>query len=93
MSGDKKAKQIYEAQAYQIAKGIGEISVVLKGKIDGIILTGGMAYSEKMTGLIKEYISFIALVVCLPGENELAALAHGGLRLLRNQEKPHVFMG
>jgi len=92
LNGDTKAKQIYEAQAYQIAKGIGEIAVVLKGKIDAIILTGGMAYSEKMTNMIKDYIAFIAPVKCLPGENELEALARGGLRLLRDEEKPHIFV-
>jgi len=93
LAGDEKAKKVYEAQAYQIAKGIGEIAAVLKGKIDGIILTGGMAYSEKMTAMIEEYISFIGPVKCLPGENEVEALALGGLRLLRNEEKPHVFRG
>lgn len=93
LDGDIKAKQIYEAQAYQISKGIGEIAIVLKGKIDAIILTGGMAYSQNMTDMIKEYIAFIAPVKCLPGENELEALACGGLRLLSGEEKPHIFMG
>ncbi|MBC3888571.1 butyrate kinase [Acetobacterium paludosum] len=91
LAGDTRAKQIYEAQAYQIAKGIGEMAVVLKGKIDGILLTGGMAYSEKLTGMIAEYVGFIASVKCLPGEIELEALALGGLRLLRGEEKPHLF--
>ncbi|KNZ40414.1 butyrate kinase [Acetobacterium bakii] len=93
LAGDKKAEKIYEAQAYQIAKGIGEIAAVLKGNLDGIILTGGMAYSEKMTAMIGEYISFMGPVHCLPGENEVEALALGGLRLLRKEEKPHVFRG
>lgn len=93
LDGDTRAKQIYEAQAYQIAKGIGEIAVVLKGEIDGIILTGGMAYSEKLTNMIQDYIAFIAPVKCLPGENELEALALGGLRLLKGEENPYVFMG
>nr|WP_320026348.1 butyrate kinase [uncultured Acetobacterium sp.] len=91
LAGDDKAKQVYEAQAYQIAKGIGEIAVVLKGELDGIILTGGMAYSEKLTNIIKEYIAFLAPVKCLPGENEMEALALGGLRLLRGAEAPHLF--
>lgn len=91
LAGDAKAKQIYEAQAYQIAKGIGEIAVVLKGDIDGIILTGGMAYSEKLTSMIKEYIAFLAPVKNLPGENEMEALALGGLRLLRGEEEPQLF--
>lgn len=92
-TGDAKAKQIYEAQAYQIAKGIGEMAVVLKGEIDGIILTGGMAYSEKLTTMIKEYIAFLAPVKSMPGENEMEALALGGLRLLKGEEEPQVFSG
>ncbi|WP_303868461.1 butyrate kinase [Acetobacterium wieringae] len=91
LSGDQRAKQVYEAQAYQIAKGIGEMATVLKGDIDGIILTGGMAYSEKLTMMIKEYIAFLGPVKCLPGENEMEALALGGLRLLRREEEPRIF--
>lgn len=91
LSGDNKAKQIYAALAYQIAKGIGEMAVVLKGEIDAIILTGGMAYSEKLTTMIKAYIAFLAPVQCLPGENEMEALALGGLRLLRGEEAARVF--
>lgn len=90
-AGDIMAEQVYEAQAYQIAKGIGEIAVVFKDKIDGVILTGGMAYSEKLTEMVKAYIAFLAPIRCLPGENELEALALGGLRLLRGEEKPHNF--
>lgn len=92
ISGDNKAKQIYEAQAYQIAKGIGEMAVVLKGEIDGIIITGGMAYSEKLTTIIDKYIAFLGPVKCLPGENEMEALALGGLRMLRGHEEPQVFI-
>ena len=90
-NGDLQAAQIYAAQAYQIAKGIGELAPVLKGEIDAIILTGGMARSEKMTAMIEPYIRFIAPVQCLPGEIELEALALGGLRLLRGEEQPHIF--
>ncbi|TYC84701.1 butyrate kinase [Acetobacterium wieringae] len=91
LSGDRRAKQVYEAQAYQIAKGIGEMAAVLKGDINGIILTGGMAYSEKLTTMIKAYIAFLAPVKCLPGENEMEALALGGLRLLRGEEEPRIY--
>lgn len=89
--GDEMAKRIYAAQAYQIAKGIGAMATVLKGAIDAIILTGGMAHSEKMTNMIKPYIRFMAPVQCMPGEIEMEALALGGLRLLRGEEQPHVF--
>lgn len=84
--GDEHAKLVYEAQAYQIAKGIGELSPTIDGKIDGIILTGGVAYSEMLTGMIKERVEFIAPVIIMPGENELEALALGALRILRGEE-------
>ena len=85
--GDEKATQVYEAMAYQVAKEIGAMSVVLKGEIDGIILTGGLANSEMMTSLIREWIQFIAPVFVYPGEDEMAALAEGGLRVLRKEEE------
>jgi len=86
-AGDEKATQVYEAMAYQVAKEIGAMSVVLKGEIDGIILTGGLANSEMMTSLIREWIQFIAPVFVYPGEDEMAALAEGGLRVLRKEEE------
>src|SRR5512136_2796972 len=86
-AGDEKAKLVYEAMAYQIAKEIGAMSAVLKGEIDGIILTGGLANSEMMTGLIRQRVRFIAPVFVYPGEDEIAALAEGGLRVLRGEEE------
>ena len=85
-NGDQKAKQVFEAQAYQIAKTIGLLSIVLKGRYDAIILTGGLAYSESLTEMITDYVRFIAPVVIYPGENEMEALADGGLRLLDGEE-------
>lgn len=84
--GNKKAEMIYQAQAYQIAKGIGELAPVLKGAIDYIILTGGMAYSKKMTDMIKERIGFIAPVEVIPGEREMEALALGAVRILQGEQ-------
>ena len=84
--GDQHADLVFQAQAYQIAKGIGLLSIVLKGKCDAIILTGGVARSQMLTDRIKEYVSFIAPVAVLPGENEMGALALGGLRLLSGEE-------
>ncbi len=81
-SGDEKAKLLYEAQAYQIAKGIGEMAPVLNGKLDYIILTGGMAYSKMMTDMIKERVEFIAPVEIVAGEREMEALALGAVRIL-----------
>lgn len=89
--GDEKAREIFEAQAYQVAKGIGLLSATMKGNVDAIILTGGMAYSQMLTEWITDYVKFIAPVVVLAGENEMEALAFGGLRLLKKQEQPHIY--
>jgi len=86
VAGDKKAKLIYQAQAYQIAKTIGLLSVSLKGEIDAIILTGGLAHSTMLTRLISEYVNFLAPVIIRAGENEMLALAKGALRILNNEE-------
>jgi butyrate kinase len=86
-AGDQKAELVYEAMAYQVAKEIGAMSAVLKGEINGIILTGGLANSQMMTSLIREWIQFIAPVFVYPGEDEMAALAEGGLRVLRQEEE------
>lgn len=89
--GDEKARLLYNAEAYQVAKGIGELSVVLKGDINAIILTGGLAYSKYLTDAITEYVKFIAPVVVLPGENEMDALAFGGIRLMSGEESAKEF--
>lgn len=89
--GDEYALLVYEAMAYQVAKGIGELAPVVKGQVDAIILTGGMAYSSMLTSWIKERVAFIAPVVIMPGENELEALAGGVLRVLRHEEHAHDF--
>lgn len=86
-TGDEEAFVIYRAMAYQVAKEIGSAATVLKGQVDAIILTGGMAHSERFTGLISERVSFIAPVKLYPGEDELNALAEGALRVLRGEEK------
>jgi butyrate kinase len=85
--GDEKAKLILEAMAYQIAKDIGAMCVVLKGQVDGIVLTGGMAYSMMLIEAIKPWISFLAPVFVFPGEDEMTALGQGGLRVLMKEEK------
>lgn len=75
--GDQKAKMVYLAMAYQIAKDIGASATVLEGKIDAIILTGGVAYSELLTKWIRKRVAFLAPVHVYPGEDELQALAEG----------------
>ncbi len=84
--GNEYAKLIYDAMAYQIAKGIGELATVVEGKVNVTILTGGIAYSENFTNMIKKRVSFICPVEVMAGENEMEALAYGALRVLRGEE-------
>ncbi|HWR06465.1 butyrate kinase [Sporomusa sp.] len=86
ITGDKQAELIYQAMIYTIAKSIAAAAVPVCGKVDHIILTGGIAYSELLTDRLKQYISFIAPVTVLPGENELQALAEGAYRVLTGEE-------
>lgn len=85
--GNKKAELIYEAMIYQICKEIGSYATVLKGDVDAIILTGGIAYSKTITEKITDRVKFIAPVITYPGEDEMIALAQGALRVLNGEEK------
>ncbi len=85
-NGDKNAELIYRALAYQIAKEIGSCAVVLKGDIDAIVLTGGLAYDKMLIGWIKESVEFLGKIIVYPGEDEMSALALGGLRVLKGEE-------
>jgi len=91
-SGDEKARLIFETMAYQIAKSIGELSVALYGKVDRIVLTGGIAYSKILTDWIIERVKFIAPVEILPGENEMESLSLGALRVLRGEETAREYV-
>ncbi|MCT8975147.1 butyrate kinase [Clostridium sp. CX1] len=91
LSGDEEAKLVYEAMAYQIAKGIGELATVVDGEVDAIVITGGIAYSKMITEWIQKRVKFIANVEIVPGENELEALAFGTLRVLKGEEKAHEY--
>ncbi|MCO7150133.1 butyrate kinase [Vagococcus lutrae] len=90
-NGDEEAAYILEAMAYQVAKGIGSAATVLSGKVDGIVITGGLAYSERLTDWVKERVSFIGNVIVSPGENEMYALAMGANRILTGDEVGHTF--
>lgn len=92
LNGDSRAKLIIEAMAYQTAKEIGKCAAVLEGKVDTIILTGGIAYCNMVVDYIKERVSFIAPVTVYAGEDELLALAQGGLRVLNGEEKAKVYI-
>ena len=77
--------------AYQVAKEIGAMSAVLKGDIDAVVLTGGLAYSKMLTDWITERVNWIAPVLIYPGEDELLAMAQGALRVLHGEEEAHDF--
>lgn len=85
-AGDRHARLIYEAMAYQIAKEIGAMATVLKGEVDAIVFTGGLAHSEMLLDWIRERVAWIAPVLVYPGEDEMLALAQGALRVLRGEE-------
>jgi len=86
-AGDEHARLIYQAMAYQIAKEIGAMATVLKGQVDAIVITGGVAHSEMLLGWIRERVAWIAPVLVYPGEDEMLALAQGALRVLRGEEE------
>ncbi|GHI01041.1 butyrate kinase [Neobacillus kokaensis] len=92
-AGDKQAKLIYDTMAYQVAKEVGAASTVLSGKVDAIILTGGLAYGRNFVTAISNRINWIADVIVQPGEDELRALAEGALRVLRGEEKVKIYPG
>ncbi len=90
-AGNEEAGVIYEAMAYQVSKEIGACAAVLKGNVDGIILTGGIAYDKKFVQWIKNSTEFIAKVIVYPGEDEMMALAQGALRVIRQEEKALIY--
>lgn len=89
--GDKQAELIYQAMAYQVAREIGAASAVLKGQVDAIILTGGLAHGKEFVEAITERVSWIADVEIQPGENELQALAEGASRILNGEERAKTY--
>lgn len=92
-AGNEKAKLVFEALALQVAKEIGSRAAVLKGKVDAIVLTGGLAYSDMLVERIKESVSYIADVKVYPGEDEMKALAEGALRVLKGEEEARAYKG
>jgi butyrate kinase len=86
-AGDAKAARVFEAMVYQIAKEAGAMAAVLQGKVDAVLLTGGMAYSARVVKLLREYLEWIAPVTVYPGEDELQALAEGVFRVLDGEEQ------
>lgn len=89
--GDTKATKILEAMAYQIAKEIGAMATVLNGKVDAIVITGGLAKSKMLTDWIIERVKFIAPVLIFLGDDEMKALAKGALRVLTMKEQSKLY--
>lgn len=92
-AGDAYAELVYRVTAYQIAKDIARMAVSMPGAVDGIVLTGGIAYSERMTSMVAERVSWIAPVAIYPGEYEMEALAQGAIRVLDGVEEPKHYTG
>jgi butyrate kinase len=90
---DDKAKMIQDAMGYQVAKLIGEMAVVLDGKVDGILLTGGVANNQYLVKYISGKVGFIGPLFVYPGEDELEALARNALRVARGEIEAKIYTG
>jgi butyrate kinase len=89
--GNSRVELILKAMAYQIAKEIGAYSTALLGKVDAIILTGGLAYNKRLVSWIKERVEFIAPVELVPGEDEMEALYEGAVRVVKGEETAKIY--
>ncbi len=92
-NGDKKAEEVYNAMCYQISKEIGALATVLSGKVDYILITGGLAYSDMIVKYISDRVSFIAPIEIYPGENEMQALTEGGYYALKGEYQINQYNG
>jgi butyrate kinase len=84
-NGDKQAMLIQDAMSYQVGKAIGEMAVVLKGEVDAILLTGGIANNSMVTDYVKSMVKFIAQVIVYPGDDEMKAMAQNALRVVKGE--------
>ncbi|KIO43397.1 MULTISPECIES: butyrate kinase [Porphyromonadaceae] len=82
---DPQWKLVQDAMSYQVGKAIGEMAAVLKGDVDGILLTGGIAHNPFLVAYVKEMVEFIAPLKVYPGEDEMRALAMNGLMVIRGE--------
>jgi butyrate kinase len=90
-AGDGQAELVLTAMVITVAKQVGACAAVLKGQVDGIVLTGGLAFSTEFVDRIKEHIRFIGPVFVFPGENEMVALAQAGLRVIRGEDTARTY--
>lgn len=89
--GDLHAMLVLRAMCYTVAKEIGAMSTTLKGDVDAILLTGGMAHSKRITDFVAEHVSFLAPIYVYPGENELKALAENALAAIKGEREIKVY--
>jgi len=85
-SGDARAALLLDAMTLQVAKGIGALAAALEGRVDAVLLTGGLAHLPGVVEPIRRRVAFVGPVVVIPGEDELLALAEGALRVVRGEE-------
>ncbi len=85
-AGDEKARLVYEALVYQTAKTIGAYATVLEGRLDAVVVTGGLAHSDWIMARLRPRVAFLGRLLVYPGEDELSALAAGALRALAGGE-------
>ena len=91
INGDDEAILITDSMIYQIAKDVGAMATVLNGKVDAILITGGLAKSNWLVKNLRRRIEFIAPVHVYPGEDELRALTEGVLRVLKGEEQAKIY--
>ena len=91
LQGDAETMEVVQAMAYQVAKEAGALSTVVNGRVDAILLTGGIAFNEFFTELISQRIQFIAPVHIYAGEDEMQALAEGVIRVLNGEEAAQTY--
>ncbi|MDE6623999.1 MAG: butyrate kinase [Alistipes sp.] len=91
-AGDERARKILEAMCYNTAKQIGAMAATLSGRVDGILLTGGIAYCDFVVDYLREHCGFIAPVAVYPGENELKSLVLNALMILRGTAVPQAYL-
>ena len=93
LDGDDDARLVWEALCYNIAKYIGSMAVVLKGKVDGILITGRYTRFRELIKYIREYTGWIAPIYVYENEVEQEAMCAGALRVLRGEEEAKVYTG
>ncbi|MFW5947508.1 MAG: butyrate kinase [Gemmatimonadota bacterium] len=85
-AGDDRARLLFDAMVHQLRKAVGAMVAVLDGRVDAVLLTGGMARSDRLVGLLREHLAWIGPIHVYPGEDELRALAEGAARVLEGEE-------